>query len=104
MYEYIIINCIRYFNITNISDIDKMTFNNYILLMRGKRLQLFDEDYKLYKLAFLNRQINLTKQQGKKEIYIYKTMKDFFDYEKEYNKLMGTKEDEFYNLVLKANL
>ncbi|GAA0422821.1 hypothetical protein GT022_17685 [Agaribacter marinus] len=36
----------------------------------------------MHKQAWLNHQVTLTREQGKKQVPIYKRFKDFFDYEK----------------------
>lgn len=82
MYEQIIIDCVRYFNFTNMDEIKRLTLYEYDLLKRGKQLQILDEESQLYKLAWLNRQVNKTQMEGKKETYVFKKFKDFYNYDK----------------------
>ncbi|WP_206193300.1 MULTISPECIES: hypothetical protein [Virgibacillus] len=59
-----------------------LTLGEYALRIRAFRLQQVDKEYKMYKQAWINHQVTLTKEQGKKQVPIYKRFKDFFDYEK----------------------
>ena len=77
--------------------------------MRGVKLRLLDEEHLIHKQAWLNRVVKNTEMRGKKEVYVYGSFKDFFDYEKEYKEITGeivpTIEDkEFSGLLLKANM
>lgn len=59
-----------------------LTIREYALRIRAFQLQQVDKEYRMYKQAWINHQVTLTKEQGKKQVPIYKRFKDFFDYEK----------------------
>ena len=77
--------------------------------MKGAALKKLDEAHHIYRQAWLNRIVKQTEMRGKKEEYIFKNFKDFFDYEKEYIEITGEivptiKDEELSNLLLKANM
>ncbi|MBU5267916.1 hypothetical protein KQI21_14130 [Virgibacillus proomii] len=81
-YHEMIINCFRYLNFTSLYQIEILTLREYALRVRAFQLQQIDKEYRMYKQAWLNHQVTLTKEQGKKQVPIYRRFKDFFDYEK----------------------
>ena len=90
-------------------EINILTLNQYNLLMKGAQLRLLDEEHLIYKQAWLNRVVKRTETKGKKEVYVYGSFKDFFDYEKGYREITGEivptiKDEELSNLLLKANM
>ncbi|WP_079708624.1 hypothetical protein [Paraliobacillus ryukyuensis] len=50
--------------------------------MKAYRLSRVDRDYEAHLQAWLNHQVKATKEQGNKQIPIFKKFNDFFDYEK----------------------
>ncbi|MEN2467940.1 hypothetical protein [Ornithinibacillus sp. JPR2-1] len=50
--------------------------------MKAFNLARVDKDYDMHKQAWINHQVTLTKEQGKKQVPIYKRFEDFFDYAK----------------------
>lgn len=50
--------------------------------MYAFRLAQVDEEMKMHKQAWINHQVTATKQQGKKQVPVYKKFNQFFDYEK----------------------
>ena len=90
-------------------EINILTLNQYNLLMKGAELRLLDEEHLIHKQAWLNRVVKRTETKGKQEVYVYGSVKDFFDYEKEYREITGEivptiKDEELSNLLLKANM
>ena len=59
--------------------------------MKAYRLQQVDKKNEMHQQAWLNHVVTLTKESGKKQVPVYKTFKDFFDYEKELQEATGTK-------------
>lgn len=55
----------------------------YEARMYAFRLQRVDEDLKMHKQAWLDHQVTATKEQGKKQIPVFKKFEQFFDYEKQ---------------------
>lgn len=90
-------------------EINLLTLNQYKLLIRGAQLRLLDEELLIHKQAWLNRVVKTTEMKNRKEVYVYGSFKDFFDYEKEYREITGEivptiKDEELSNLLLKANM
>lgn len=50
--------------------------------MHAFRLAQIDKEYDMHLQAWLNHQVTLTKEQGKKQVPVYTSFKDFYDYEK----------------------
>lgn len=67
-----------------------MTFPEYLYRLRAHRLARVDAEYDLHLAAFLNVRAGATKKQGDKQVYVYPSMKDFFDYEKRIAEIDGT--------------
>lgn len=53
----------------------------YNVMMRARNLKNVDEDYKQHVQAWLNVMAGAMKQQGKKQVPVYKKFTDFYDYE-----------------------
>ena len=81
-YHEIIINCFRYLNFTSLYHIEILTLREYALRVRAFQLQQIDKEYRMYKQAWLNHQVTLTKEQGKKQVPIIDGLKISLDYEK----------------------
>lgn len=70
---------------------DRLTLPEYRLLVKAQELKAFDENYKAHRQAFLN----MVASGKKKHKPIYRKFKDFFDYDKELEKLKNnSKTDE----------
>ena len=50
--------------------------------MKAYQLQRVDREYEMHLQAWLNHAVTATKEQGKKQIPVYKKFTDFYDYEK----------------------
>lgn len=50
--------------------------------MRAFNLARVDKEYDMHLQAWLNHAVTATKEQGKKQVPVYKKFQDFFDYEK----------------------
>ena len=62
---------------------DRLTIPEYELLMEAAQLKQIDQDYRNHLQAFLNFAVKAEKRAGKgKTKPVYKTFKQFFDYEK----------------------
>lgn len=60
-----------------------MSLLEYSLRMEAFQLQQVDKHNELHLQAWLNNAAGATKEQGKKHVPVFKSYKDFFDYEKE---------------------
>lgn len=105
------LNCFRYLDLKTISAVDSMLLFEYKMLMKAYSLKSLDYDYKAHKQAWINQQVQATKEQGKKTIPVYRNFKQFFDYEKMEQELLGNKfiqkkkekPNEFARMLRKAN-
>lgn len=55
--------------------------------MKAHNLSRIDKQYEMHMQAWLNHQVTATKEQGKKQVPIFKKFTDFYDYEKELKQL-----------------
>ena len=73
---------------------ERMTFCEYKLRMKAYDLKMADEEYRMHKKAWLNREVKAEKRTGKgKSEPVYKKFKDFFDYEDLIKKIQGERRD-----------
>ena len=85
---------IRYFGMTDFTEINRMTLSEYRIRGTAYRLKQLDSEYMIAREAWLNRQIMATKKKGKnRQEYVYKTFKSFFDYEKAEQTILDGSED-----------
>lgn len=68
-----------------------MSLFEYQMLMKAHSLKSLDLDYKAHKQAWINQQVQATKEQGKKTVPVYRNFKQFFDYEKMEQEILGAK-------------
>lgn len=105
------LNSFRYLDFRTIDAIDLMTLFEYKMLMKAYSLKSLDIDYKAHKQAWINQQVKASKEQGKKTVPVYRNFKQFFDYEKMEQEILGTKTiknkkekpSEFAIMLRKAN-
>lgn len=78
-YEEIVTNIVRHLSITDFSVIDRMTIEEYLLLMEGTRLRKIDQLENIHLLAFKIQLAKNVKTVGGKQVPEFKTFVDFFD-------------------------
>lgn len=83
------------------NEIGRMTMYEYDLLMTGVLLRKQDEDELLHRSAWLSRQVEATKSDGKTPLY--KKYSDFYK-KKDTTKQKYQLSEEEKRLLLKANL
>lgn len=94
--------CIRYFEMTNFREINKVTLFEYRLRMQAHRLKQIDKEKDMHWQAWLNWNVQATKKAGKNKLTpVFKTFKQFFDYEKI---LKGTDNKNDKELEKKRNI
>lgn len=59
-----------------------LTLPEYALLMKAHRLKRIDKEHDMHLQAWVNQSAKAMKEVGKKQVPVYKSFKEFFDYEK----------------------
>lgn len=77
-----IINCFRYLGFTSLYSIKTLSLYEYEARMYAFGLSQMDKEMDMHKMAWINHQATLTKEQGNKVVPVYRNFKQFFDYEK----------------------
>ena len=93
-YKKIALTCFRYLDFKSFDEVDRLTLPEYNLLMEAVRLKQIDLDYRNHLQAYLNFAVQATKKSGKSSRPVYRTFKQFFDYEKAIQKAKNTKSDK----------
>jgi len=82
---------------SDIREIERMTIWEYELRMTAYALRKLDSERDIHLQAWVNRQVKAEKNIGTekkpKMIPVFKTFKEFFDYEKVENEILGIKEE-----------
>lgn len=65
--------------------------NEYLYRIKAYRLRRVDEELDMHRTAWLYHQAGAKRAQGKKTVPVYKSFKEFFDYEKEIARVEGKK-------------
>lgn len=87
-------DCLRYLGMTDFKEIDRMTLYEYGMRMKAHRLRQVDREYEIHLQAWANHNVQATKRQGKdKAVPVFKTFKQFFDYEKRIEEVTGERRD-----------
>lgn len=97
----------RYLNIDNLLEIDRLTLAEYELRMTAHKLKKLDELESIHHQAWANNKIKATKLVGKKTVPIYDKFNKFFDKEALENEILGIKDKKqdtkLVALMKKAN-
>ena len=87
-------NCFRYLDFKSFAEVDRLSLDEYELLMKSARLKEVDMDYRIHMLAFLNTAVTATKPVSRKEKPIYDKFEKFYNYEKEITKAMSAEKEQ----------
>ena len=88
VYREVALNCFRFLDFKSFAEVDRLTIPEYTLLMEAVRLKQIDMDYRNHLQAFLNFSVKATKKTGKyKSKPVFTKFKQFYDYEKELDKI-----------------
>ena len=79
--------CFRYFEFTDFRDIDRLTIPQINLMQEAVHLKSVDRSNDIHMIAYLTNVAGATKKQGNSLIPVYKKYADFYDYEKELNRV-----------------
>ena len=83
----------------NLDEFNRLSIEEYTLLMKAVELKNIDRDYRIHQQAFLNFAVQAQKKSGKNKTKpVYRKFKQFYDYEAEINKVFGRKKDRFAEL------
>ena len=102
LYDEIALNCFRFFGFTSFKEVDDLTIHQYKIMKKALRLRQVDEEYAAHQVAYETFRASATKKQGRREVPVYKTFKQFYDYEKELDKaekFFDDKENRFKDLI-----
>ncbi len=75
-------------------EIEETSIRDYSIRMHAYNLALVDESNRLHKQAFLNTLARSTKEVGKKIVPVYPKYQDFYDYEKELERIEYEESEE----------
>lgn len=85
-----ILTALRRFGMSDLKEIDRMTYREFRLRMKACELRMLDEEYMISLLAWQSREIDARKKKGKNSYrYVYDTFRKFFDYEGKEKEIMG---------------
>ncbi len=89
------VNCFRYLGFTSFDQVDQLTIAQYEIMMEALELRMLDQDFYEHRQAFLNLAVQAQKKAGKgKTRPVYRTFKQFFDYDRELDKLKSRKKQK----------
>lgn len=74
---------------TDMLHMERMTLHEYHLRMHAYQLATVDKEYYIHLQAWANHAVKSEKKKGKNHEPVYKTFKDFFDYEKHVASMTG---------------
>lgn len=84
------LNCFYHLDFKSFDEVNKLTIPEYNLLMEAARLKQVEKDYRNHLQAWLNRAVKAEKKAGKgKTKPVYTKFKQFYDYEKHFDKAKG---------------
>lgn len=66
-----------------------MTLAEYLFRMKAHALSRVDKERDMHLQALINRSANAREKKGNKEVYVYKNLEEFFDYEKRIASIEG---------------
>jgi len=93
-------NCFRYFEMLSFSEVDELELTEYFWLLESIQWKKLDEEYRIHRLAWVDRQVNIM---DKKSKYIYTEFNKFFN-EKEIKQMLGLKVKSDKRLKMLARL
>lgn len=89
------INCFRYLGFTDFEQVDQLTIPQYEILMEAMELRMLDDSLHEHRQAFLNLAVQAQKKAGKgKTRPVYRRFEQFFNYDRELDKLKSRKKQK----------
>jgi len=80
------------------------TLFEYEAKMHAFELRKVDKEHDMHKQAWLNEVVSQTKKQGKKQVPMYKSFKDFYDYEKRLKEVSRNDDNNKQEIQRLANI
>lgn len=71
-----------------------MTLKDFSLMSLAYSLRKIDEKRDFIENEFIKRAVNATEKRGKDIVYVYKDVKELYDFEKEERKVLGKEENK----------
>lgn len=85
-------NCFRFLDFKNLSEVDALTIHEYELLIKAYELKIVDKNYFIHLQAFLNRNVKAEKRIGKRSKPVYDKFDKFFNYDQQTNRVLNKKQ------------
>lgn len=86
------VNCFRYMGFTSFEQVDQLTIAQYEVMVEALELRMLDESLHEHRQAFLNFAVKAEKKAGKgKTKPVYRRFQQFFDYDRELEKIKKRK-------------
>lgn len=79
------------------AEVECMTLEEYAYRMKAYALTRVDIEYDMHMQAWLNVQAGSTKKKGKETVPKFKDFKEFFDYEKQVQSVLGARKSTLTN-------
>lgn len=74
-------NCFRFFGFKTLDEVNRLSFEEYDLLVKAENLKQVDIDYRVHQLAWLPIIAKGQKRVGKNKLkYVYDKFEKFYDY------------------------
>ena len=84
--------CFRYLGYTSFHQVDILTIPEFELLKKSVELRMVDRQHELHEQAYLNFIVKAEKKVGKNKTRpVYRKFREFFDYEREIDKVLDKK-------------
>lgn len=103
MYHEIVLNSLAYLGLENIREIEKMTFDEYLIRLEAFQLRTIKRNEELAYQAWLNQQVQATTGSSKNPKPKFKKFEQFFDTNKMIDEVRGNFEED-YKATKKQNV
>ena len=102
MYHEIVLNSLAYLGLVSMRDIEKMTFDEYLIRLEAFQLRTIKRNEELAYQAWLNQQVQATTGSSKNPKPKFRKFEQFFDANKMIDEVRGNFEEN-YKVTKKQN-
>lgn len=95
MYHEIVLNSLAYLGLENIREIEKMTFDEYLIRLEAFQLRTIKRNEELAYQAWLNQQVQATTGSSKNPKPKFKKFEQFFNTNKMIDEVRGNFEEDY---------